>query len=41
LTTTDPQKVNAFKAYFLDVFVAHSYKELDQPLGDLPDGLPQ
>src|SRR5260221_2826214 len=27
-----------FKAYFLDVFVKRSYRELDQPLGDLPMG---
>jgi cyclase len=41
LGITDPNVVNAFKAYFLDVFVVRSYKELDQPLSDLPDGLAQ
>jgi hypothetical protein len=30
----------AFKDYFLDVFVKRAYRELDGPLGDLPDGLP-
>ena len=39
LGITDPNVVKPFQAYFLDVFVARSYKELDQPLGDLPDGL--
>jgi cyclase len=29
----------AFKDYFLDVFVKRAYRELDGPLGDLPDGL--
>ena len=30
---------DAFKAYFLDVFVKRAYRELERPLGDLPDGL--
>jgi glyoxylase-like metal-dependent hydrolase (beta-lactamase superfamily II) len=29
-----------FQGYFLDVFVKRAYRELDAPLGDLPDGLP-
>lgn len=29
-----------FKDYFLDVFVKRAYREMDGPLGDLPDGLP-
>jgi glyoxylase-like metal-dependent hydrolase (beta-lactamase superfamily II) len=36
----DQQQIAGFKAYFLDVFVTRAYRELDQPLGDLPDGLP-
>ena len=39
LSITDPQVEMEFKAYFLDVFVARAYKELDQPLGDLPDAV--
>ena len=39
LTIEDAQVSMEFKAYFLDVFVARAYKELDHPLGDLPDGL--
>jgi glyoxylase-like metal-dependent hydrolase (beta-lactamase superfamily II) len=35
----DVETANAFKAYFLDVFVKRAYRELDGPLGDLPDGL--
>ncbi len=35
----DTGTVEAFKAYFLDVFVKRAYRELDGPLGDLPDGL--
>ncbi|HZI57028.1 MAG TPA: hypothetical protein VFF39_09650, partial [Verrucomicrobiae bacterium] len=35
----DAETANAFKAYFLDVFVRRAYRELDAPLGDLPDGL--
>jgi cyclase len=34
----DEQTAGAFKAYFLDVFVKRAYRELDGPLGDLPDG---
>jgi cyclase len=37
----DTETAGAFKAYFLDVFVKRAYRELDGPLGDLPDGLPQ
>jgi glyoxylase-like metal-dependent hydrolase (beta-lactamase superfamily II) len=37
----DAQTQAEFKAYFLDVFIARAYRELDQPLSDLPDGLPQ
>jgi glyoxylase-like metal-dependent hydrolase (beta-lactamase superfamily II) len=36
---TDAETTGAFKAYFLDVFVKRAYRELDGPLGDLPDGL--
>lgn len=36
----DPDTAAAFKDYFLDVFVKRAYRELDGPLGDLPDGLP-
>ena len=36
----DAETAGAFKAYFLDVFVKRAYRELDGPLGDLPDGLP-
>jgi len=35
----DAETVDGFKAYFLDVFVKRAYRELDGPLGDLPDGL--
>ncbi|HEY7404686.1 MAG TPA: MBL fold metallo-hydrolase [Candidatus Angelobacter sp.] len=35
----DSETVEAFKAYFLDVFVKRAYRELDGPLGDLPDGI--
>jgi cyclase len=37
----DPDPAAAFKDYFLDVFVKRAYRELDGPLGDLPDGLPE
>lgn len=37
----DADTVAAFKDYFLDVFVKRAYRELDGPLDDLPDGLPQ
>ena len=37
----DAETAEAFKAYFLDVFVERAYRELDAPLGDLPDGLPK
>ncbi|HEX7288201.1 MAG TPA: MBL fold metallo-hydrolase [Candidatus Angelobacter sp.] len=36
----DADAVGAFRSYFLDVFVKRAYRELDGPLGDLPDGLP-
>lgn len=35
----DAETAGAFKDYFLDVFVKRAYRELDGPLGDLPDGL--
>lgn len=35
----DAETANQFKEYFLDVFVKRAYRELDGPLGDLPDGL--
>jgi cyclase len=31
--------VEAFKSYFLDVFIKRTYRERNGPLGDLPDGL--
>ena len=37
---SDDRIASEFKAYFLDVFVPRTYRELDAPLGDLPDGLP-
>jgi glyoxylase-like metal-dependent hydrolase (beta-lactamase superfamily II) len=37
---TDAETATAFKDYFLDVFVKRAYRELDGPLGDLPDALP-
>ena len=37
----DSKTAGAFKAYFLNVFVKRAYRELDGPLGDLPDGLPK
>jgi cyclase len=37
----DAETDGAFKDYFLDVFVKRAYRELDGPLGDLPDGLPK
>ena len=37
----DAETAAAFKDYFLDVFVKRAYRELDGPLGDLPDGLPR
>lgn len=40
LSITDPEVTNEFKAYFLDIFVGRACKEMAQPLGDLPDGLP-
>jgi hypothetical protein len=35
----DAETIEAFKAYFLDVFVKRAYRELGGSLGDLPDGL--
>ena len=35
----DAEAAGPFKDYFLDVFVKRAYRELDGPLGDLPDGL--
>jgi len=35
----DAETAVAFKDYFLDVFVKRAYRELDGPLGDLPDGM--
>lgn len=35
----DAETATAFKDYFLDVFVKRANRELDGPLGDLPDGL--
>ncbi|HLK52022.1 MAG TPA: MBL fold metallo-hydrolase, partial [Candidatus Angelobacter sp.] len=35
----DAETADAFKAYFLDVFVKRAYRELDGPLSDLPDGM--
>jgi cyclase len=37
----DTDTAAAFKDYFLDVFVKRAFRELDGPLGDLPDGLPK
>jgi cyclase len=37
----DAETAAAFRDYFLDVFVKRAYRELDGPLGDLPDGLPK
>jgi cyclase len=37
----DAETATAFKDYFLDVFLKRAYRELDGPLGDLPDGLPK
>ncbi|HEV7552313.1 MAG TPA: MBL fold metallo-hydrolase, partial [Candidatus Angelobacter sp.] len=37
----DAETAAAFKDYFLDVFVKRAYRELDGPLGDLPDGIPK
>jgi len=37
----DSETAGAFKDYFLNVFVKRAYRELDGPLGDLPDGLPK
>jgi glyoxylase-like metal-dependent hydrolase (beta-lactamase superfamily II) len=39
LGISDPQMIQEFKAYFLNVFATRAFRELDQPLGDLPDGL--
>jgi hypothetical protein len=39
LGISDEPTVAEFKSYFLDVFVARAFRELDSPLGDLPDGM--
>jgi hypothetical protein len=31
--------VDQFASYFLETFVRRAYRELDGPLGDLPDGM--
>ena len=36
----DAAGAEAFKGYFLDVFVKRALREMNAPLGDLPDGLP-
>lgn len=41
LGITEEHVAAEFKAYFLDVFASRAYRELDAPLSDLPDGLPQ
>jgi hypothetical protein len=33
------QQVDQFASYFLETFVRRAYRELDGPLGDLPDGM--
>ena len=38
---TDAHTADDFKAYFLDVFIKRAYRELDRPLGDLPNGIPK
>lgn len=35
----DADTAEEFKAYFLNVFVKRAYRELDGPLGDVPDGM--
>lgn len=37
LGITDPGVLQDFKSYFLNVFVARTYRELDSPLGETPD----
>ena len=37
LGITDPEVIQQFKSYFLNVFVARAYRELDAPLGDSPN----
>jgi glyoxylase-like metal-dependent hydrolase (beta-lactamase superfamily II) len=39
LGINDAETAAAFKDYFLEVFVKRAYRELDGPLGDLPDGM--
>jgi cyclase len=39
LGISDPRTIDAFPAYFLDVFVARAFEEQDHPLGDLPAGI--
>lgn len=38
---TDSQTVEEFQSYFLSVFAARAFEELNHPLGDLPNGLPK
>jgi len=37
LGITDPDVLQEFKSYFLNVFVVRAYRELDSPLGDSPN----
>lgn len=37
LGITDPDVLQDFKSYFLNVFVARAYRELDAPLAETPD----
>jgi glyoxylase-like metal-dependent hydrolase (beta-lactamase superfamily II) len=37
LGITNPEVLQEFKSYFLNVFVARAYRELDSPLGETPD----
>ncbi|HEY7162124.1 MAG TPA: MBL fold metallo-hydrolase [Acidobacteriota bacterium] len=37
LGITDPEVLQQFKSYFLNVFVARAYRELDTPLSETPD----
>jgi cyclase len=39
LGISDQQIAAEFRAYFLDVFVARAFRELDSPLSDFPDGM--
>jgi glyoxylase-like metal-dependent hydrolase (beta-lactamase superfamily II) len=37
LGITDPEILQQFKSYFLNVFVSRAYRELDTPLGETPE----